>query len=223
MTARLDARGREKRRRQRDTYPLPFHVRAWEPTGAAGASARAAFYAHNADEGMTRGRWYFARLVSDDSCYGPLNRLRMEIESDLCFVVWVLVRATLFRFAAHKTLFRSLLLPRSRPPPTLLQRRATHVTVRTTPLIRSRSCALDSWSTRRLDPRPSASASRETGVNQDKSRSSFGCIARRGLAGAGDRAVQTAHAGNAADVSLMAHSRTSPARRLRAPRGRWRP
>ena len=52
------------------------------------------------------------------------------------------------------------------------------------------------WTTRRLDPRPPASVSRVTGVNREACRSSFGCVARRWLAGAGERAVPTTSAGH---------------------------
>ena len=101
-----------------------------------------------------------------------------------------------FSFRSRQTLFRSILHARSRPRATLLQRRATHVTVRTTPTMRSRPRSLASRRTRSLDPRPPASASRVSGVDREASRSSFGCVARRWLAGAGDRAVPTARAGH---------------------------
>jgi len=90
--------------------------------------------------------------------------------------------------------------------------------------MRSRSRPLASWSTRRLDPRPPATASRETGVDRDSSRSSFGCVARRGLAGAGDRAVPTAHAGHvrgrAAGGAFTDVTGSTPSRAARSPASR---
>lgn len=62
--------------------------------------------------------------------------------------------------------------------------------------MRPRPSPLARWTARRLDPRPPASVCRVTGVNREACRSSFGCVARRWLAGAGERAVPTARAGH---------------------------
>ena len=62
--------------------------------------------------------------------------------------------------------------------------------------MRPRPRPLARWTARRLDPRPPASVCRVTGVNREACLSSFGCVARRWLAGAGERAVPTARAGH---------------------------
>jgi len=97
--------------------------------------------------------------------------------------------------------------------------------------MRPRPRPLARWTTRRLDPRPPASVSRVTGVNREACRSSFGCVARRWLAGAGERAVPTTSAGHvrgrasrgtSTDVTGAMPSRAarSPASRAARPRRR---